>query len=187
MASGSGRQGIQKASSRGARESPEFINKDETDMRRTISVIAAVAALALWAGSVSADGDGAYSSGTVLDANLGSGKQINAEDWKEMMDVNVDGNQLTGGAINSNGGDRLSDDVVLNLGEYPLVASAALDVTVSGNEISVSGDGSSASSSLTFSGGSGFMDSYGVTAVAINSGANASQSVNVNVMSDVSL
>ena len=44
-----------------------------------------------------------------------------------------------------------------------------------------------ACSSLTFSDHSGFTNSYGVTAVAINSGANASQSVNVNVMSDVSL
>ena len=156
-------------------------------MRSTISVIAVVAALALWSGMASAEGDGAYLSGSMLDANLGSGSQINAEDWNDMMDVNVDGNQLTGGAINSNGGDRTSDDVVLNLGETPLVASAALDVAVSGNEISVGGDGSSASSSMTFSGASGFMDSYGVTAVAINSGANSSQSVNVNVMSDVSL
>jgi len=150
-------------------------------------MISAVVAAALWTGSALAEGDGAFASGSMLDANVGSGAQINAEDWKDMLDVNVSGNQLTGGGVNSNGGDRVSDDVVLSMGDYPVVASAALDVTVSGNEVSVAGNGSSADSTLSFSEGSGFMNSYGVTAVAINSGPNASQSVNVNVMSDVSL
>ena len=159
-------------------------------MRKSIYMIAAMVAAALWSGSALAEGgDGAYLGAGALtdDANLGAGQQLNASDWSGMMDVNASGTQLTGGAINSNGGNRHSDDVVLNLGGYPLLASAALDVEVTGNMISVSGDNSSADSSLTFSDGSGFMYSYGVTAVAINSGANASQSVSVNVMSEVAI
>jgi len=164
------------------------IQEGQRKMRKSIYVAVAVVTATLWGGSALADGgDGAYlgNGAVTLDANLGSGEQINAENWHDMIDVNTSGYQLTGGAINSNGGDRNSDDVVLNMGDYPLLASAALDVEVVGNVISVGGDNSSADSSLTFSEQSGFMYSYGVTAVAINSGANASQSVSVNVMSEV--
>ena len=158
-------------------------------MRKIIPMIVAVAATALWAGSGFADGDNAFLGDLAVteDVNIGSGEQVNANDWEDMFDVNAGGNQLTGGGINSNAGDRSSDDVVLNMGDLPLLASTALDVEVVGNEISVTGSGSSADSSLTFSDHSGFTNSYGVTAVAINSGANASQSVSVNVMSEVSL
>ena len=158
-------------------------------MRRIIPTIVAVAATALWTGIALADGDAAFLGALAVteDVNIGSGEQVNANDWQDMFDVNAGGNQLTGGGINSNAGDRSSDDVVLNLGDLPLLASTALDVEVVGNEISVTGSGSSADSSLTFSDHSGFTNSYGVTAVAINSGANASQSVSVNVMSEVTL
>ena len=158
-------------------------------MRRIIPTIVAVAATALWTGIALAAGDDAFLGDLAVteDVNIGSGEQVNANDWQDMFDVNAGGNQLTGGGINSNAGDRSSDDVVLNLGDLPLLASTALDVEVVGNEISVTGSGSSADSSLTFSDHSGFTNSYGVTAVAINSGANASQSVSVNVMSEVTL
>ena len=158
-------------------------------MRRIIPTIVAVAATALWTGIALADGDDAFLGDLALteDVNIGSGEQVNANDWEDMFDVNAGGNQLTGGGINSNAGDRSSDDVVLNLGDLPLLASTALDVEVVGNEISVTGSGSSADSSLTFSDHSGFTNSYGVTAVAINSGAHASQSVSVNVMSEVAI
>ena len=158
-------------------------------MRRIIPTIVAVAATALWTGIALADGDDAFLGDLAVteDVNIGSGEQVNANDWEDMFDVIAGGNQLTGGGINSNAGDRSSDDVVLNLGDLPLLASTALDVEVVGNEISVTGSGSSADSSLTFSDHSGFTNSYGVTAVAINSGANASQSVSVNVMSEVTL
>jgi len=89
--------------------------------------------------------------------------------------------------VNSNAGDRSSDDVVLNLGDTALVANAALDVAVSGNSTSVGGDDSSANSSIGISDLSGFTENYGVTAVSLNSGSAASQSVSVNVMSDLSL
>ena len=156
-------------------------------MRRTTSVIAALGAIFIWAGSASANGNSADISGDLLDVNVGSGVQTNANEWDNMFDVNAGGNQLTGGGVNSNGGDRTSDDVVLNLGDTPLLANAALDVEVSGNSIAVGGDDSSASSSLGISDNSGFTSNYGVTAVSLNSGSAASQSVSVNVMSDLSL
>ena len=156
-------------------------------MRRTTSVIAALGAIFIWAGSASANGNAADIAGDLLDVNVGSGAQTNANEWDNMFDVNAGGNQLTGGGVNSNGGDRTSDDVVLNLGDTPLLANAALDVEVSGNSIAVGGDDSSASSSLGISDNSGFTSNYGVTAVSLNSGSAASQSVSVNVMSDLSL
>ena len=142
-------------------------------MRKIIPMIVAVAATALWAGSALADGDDAFLGDLALteDVNIGSGEQVNANDWEDMFDVNAGGNQLTGGGINSNAGDRSSDDVVLNMGDLPLLASTALDVEVVGNEISVTGSGSSADSSLTFSDHSGFtnpLDPVGLFAVKQN-------------------
>ena len=157
-------------------------------MRRMKLLIAATSAIMIWAGAATAAGDGANASGALFDANIGSGQQTNANDWEHMGDVNLDGNQLTGYSVNGNAGDRVSNDVILNLeGDYPLVANAALAVEVSGNSIAVGGDNSSASSTLSFSNNSGFMNNYGVTAVSVNSGPSASQSVTVNVMADVSL
>ena len=156
-------------------------------MRRTTSVIAALGAIFIWAGSASANGNEADITGDLLVINVGSGNQTNANDWENMSDVNAGGNQLTGGGVNSNAGDRTSDDVVLNLGDTPLLANAALDVEVSGNSAHVAGDGSSANSSVGISELSGFKENYGVTAVSLNSGSSASQSVSVNVMSDLSL
>ena len=160
-------------------------------MRRTRLLIAAASAIVIWVGSAtsaSAAGDGASAAGEMYDVNVGSGSQTNASDWEEMNDVNLLGNQLTGYSINSNAGERWSNDVVLNLeGEYPVLANTALDVEVSGNQMSVGGNGGSASSSVSFTHNSGFMNNYGVTAVSVNSGPAASQSVSVNVMANVSL
>ena len=158
-------------------------------MRRIIPTIVAVAATALWTGIALADGDGAFLGDLAAteDVNIGSGEQVNANDWEDMFDVNAGGNQLTGGGINSNGGDRNSDDVVILSGAMPEVANYALDASVSDNSISVSGSGSNADSTVSFSGNSGFTNSYGITAVAVNSGAGASQSVSVNVMSSLSV
>jgi len=158
-------------------------------MRKIIPMIAAMAATALWAGTALAQVDDAYlGDGTLADdVNVGTGAQINANDWEDMLDTNAGGNQLTGGGVNSNAGDRTSNDIVLTAGDYPLVASAALAVEVSHNSITVQGENASANSELIFTNDSGFTNSYGVTAVAINSGANASQSVSVNVMSEVAV
>ena len=157
-------------------------------MKRILGAVTVICVAALWAGSALADGDDAWVADvTTDDLNLGSGTQPNANDWHDMFDVNVDGNQLTGGGINSNGGDRNSDDVVILSGAMPEVANYALDASVSDNSISVAGSGSSADSAVAFSGNSGWTNSYGITAVAVNSGAGASQSVSVNVMSSLSV
>ena len=101
-------------------------------MKRILGAVTVICVAALWAGSALADGDDAWvTEVTTDDLNLGSGTQTNANDWHDMFDVNVDGNQLTGGGINSNGGDRNSDDVVILSGAMPEVANYALDASVS--------------------------------------------------------
>ena len=158
-------------------------------MKRKIIVIVGMGAFLLWGGAAVADGDFAElgAEALALDVNLGSGSQTNADDWSSMGDVNAGGNQLSGGGINSNGGDRDSDDVALLMGDNAEVASYALEASVSNNQLLVDGNESHADSSTGFEGDSGFSSSYGITAVSLNAGSSASQSVNVNVTSAVSL
>ena len=156
--------------------------------RRTIAMIG-VSAVLLWAGVALAEGDGAElgMNASTDDVNLGAGTQTNIEDWEAMESVNINGNQLTGGGTNSNGGDRDSDDVVLLMGDDAEVANYALDASVTDNKLMVGGNGSHADSEAGFDANSGFDNSFGVTAVSVNAGASASQSVNVNVTSSVSM
>lgn len=158
-------------------------------MKRKIIVIVGMGAFLLWGGAAVADGDFAElgAEALALDVNLGSGSQTNADDWSSMDDVNAGGNQLTGGGINSNGGNRDSDDVALLMGDNAEVASYALEASVSNNQLLVDGNESHADSSTGFEGDSGFSSSYGITAVSVNAGSSASQSVNVNVTSAVTL
>ncbi|NRA06963.1 MAG: hypothetical protein HRU02_02310 [Myxococcales bacterium] len=158
-------------------------------MKRKIIVIVGMGAFLLWGGAAVADGDFAElgAEALALDVNLGSGSQTNADDWSSMGDVNAGGNQLTGGGINSNGGNRDSDDVALLMGDNAEVASYALEASVSNNQLLVDGNESHADSSTGFEGDSGFSSSYGITAVSVNAGSSASQSVNVNVTSAVTL
>ena len=158
-------------------------------MKRKIIVIVGMGAFLLWGGAAVADGDFAElgAEALALDVNLGSGSQTNADDWSSMDDVNAGGNQLPGGGIHSNGGNRDSDDVALLMGDNAEVASYALEASVSNNQLLVDGNESHADSSTGFEGDSGFSSSYGITAVSVNAGSSASQSVNVNVPSAVSL
>jgi len=158
-------------------------------MNRTFFLIAVFGIAVTWAASAVADGDGAFlGDGVTADAvNAGSGDQANVADWKDMESVNVDGNQLTGTAVNSNTGNRNSDDVVIEMGDYAEIGNYALEASVSNNKMSVGGSGSSADSSFEFSDVSGFDSSFGVTAASLNAGSGSSQSVNVNVTSSVSL
>jgi len=158
-------------------------------MDRKIIASVGTIALVLWAGAALAEGDGAELSMNSLtdDANVGSGTQTNVSDWSEMESVNVGGRQLTAGAVSSNGGDRNSDDVLILMGDNAEVANYALDASVTDNQLSVGGSGSHADSSTTFDGTSGFDSSFGITAVSLNAGSSASQSVNVNVTSSVSM
>ena len=76
--------------------------------------------------------------------------------------------------------------MVLDLGYAPQLATADLEAAVSGNSVSVGGDGGSASSNMGLHRGSDFNGLSGVSAVAIGAGSNASQSVSVNVTAAVS-
>jgi len=122
-------------------------------------------------------------------ANTGSGIQDNAEssaeDWHSLDNANAGNGAQVINSANSNGADRDSDDVVVDLGHMPSVGSAALESSVTGNSVKVSEMGAEGNSSMLISDGSGFDSLYGVSAVASSSGANSSQNVAVNVTAEV--
>lgn len=149
-------------------------------------------------------GDGAQTNGATKpdgtpvnsNANTGSGSQdnstSNAKDWKEIDKANNGSGAQIHGSRNSNGGNRDSNDIVLELGggsEGSSVASSALESSVSGNAITVAGLEASANSRMALNGagetGSGFSDLAGVSAVAMAAGGNASQNVSVSVTAGV--
>ena len=134
-------------------------------------------------------GDGNQTVSPGEDANTGSGAQDNSgtsqDDWSDMGNANSGSGAQVIDSANSNGGDRTSSDIVLTLGANAVVASASLEASVSGNAVTVSGDGGSASSSLYITDGSGFRNMAGVNAIALSSGHNSSQNVNVNVTASV--
>jgi len=134
-------------------------------------------------------GSGNQSADIYGPANTGSGEQDNSfvdgADWKEIVNANAGpGSQVLQGT-NSNGGDRVSNDVVIDLGSSSAVANAALEAQVTGNAVVASGANAQANSSITMSGNSGFTNMYGVNASAVSSGANSSQNVSVNVTARV--
>jgi len=130
-------------------------------------------------------GSGSQSSGVEADANTGSGAQSNddldASNWEVIDNANAGSGLQLSGSMNSNGGDRVSDDVVIAAGDSAAISNSALDSSVTNNTIMVANDGSSADSSLQLTGGAGFSNMYGVNAIALSSGANSSQNVSVNV------
>ena len=133
-------------------------------------------------------GSGNQSADIGSHANTGSGAQDNsftdAEEWEMIDNANAGSGAQVVNSNGSAGRDRTSDDVVLNMGAYGAVANSALSSQVSGNTVSVSGGGES-NSGMSFGNGSGFAGMYGVNAIALNSGANASQNVSVNVTASV--
>jgi len=135
-------------------------------------------------------GSGAQAIDTGDDANTGSGSQDNSytsqEDWENMGNANSGTGAQVIDSTNSNGGDRNSSDIVITLGNDSVVATGTLEASVSGNSVSVSGSGGSASSSLLITDGSGFRNMAGINAIALSSGHNSSQNVNVNVTASVS-
>lgn len=136
-------------------------------------------------------GSGNQSSSVDGSANTGSGSQNNSDvlafDWEEIVNGNAGSGSQVIDTENSNGGDRDSDDVVVQLGDGSTVASAALEASVTGNAVDVDGMGGSSSSDIAMDASSGFSNMYGVSAVAASSGANASQNVSVNVTADVGI
>ena len=136
-------------------------------------------------------GDGSQNQDTANNANTGEGLQDNstssADGWTELDNANNGSATQTVDSSNSNGGDRISNDIVLSLGDDgSSVSSAALEATVSGNSVLVEGDFGGADSGMSLSTGSGFRDLAGVSAVAMAAGANASQNVSVTVTAGMS-
>ena len=135
-------------------------------------------------------GDGNQAAAIVGEANTGSGSQDNSETsqnlWSNISNANAGSGTQLHKSSNSNGGDRTSNDIVMSLGDTAVVANGALEASVSGNSVNVSGSDTSASSGLSISDGSGFSNMNGVNAIALSSGHNSSQNVSVNVTAEVS-
>ncbi|MEE2675119.1 MAG: hypothetical protein VX466_15060 [Myxococcota bacterium] len=130
-------------------------------------------------------GSGAQNVNTSGAANTGSGTQDNTtstqDDWYSIDNVNTDSGAQVLRSTNSNGGDRISNDQIIDGLDGSMVATAALEAAVSGNSVAVSGDFGAADSSMSMAGDSDFNGLSGVSAVAIGSGDSASQNVGVNV------
>lgn len=76
--------------------------------------------------------------------------------------------------------DRVSDDLVLHMGEAGRVSIATLDTAVSGNSVHLSSaPGSAPLGGLSISGDSNLQSLYGVNAIAMNVGHGAVQNVTV--------
>ena len=130
-------------------------------------------------------GSGAQNVNTSGAANTGSGTQDNTissqDDWYSIDNVNTDSGAQVLRSTNSNGGDRISNDQIIDGLEGSMVATAALEAAVSGNSVAVGGDLGAADSSMSMAGDSDFNGLSGVSAIAIGSGDSASQNVGVNV------
>lgn len=135
-------------------------------------------------------GSGTQAVDTEGDANTGSGSQNNSyasqDYWEAMENANSGSGAQVIDSSNSNGGDRTSNDIVMTLGSHAAVASSALESSISGNAVTVTGEGAgSAGSSLAITDGSGFFNLAGVNAIALSSGHNSSQNISVNVTASV--
>ncbi len=134
-------------------------------------------------------GSGNQSSDTDGSANTGSGDQVNAESdadgWNSISNANNGSGEQISNSENSNGGDRISNDLVIGLGVAASIADGALESSVSGNSMLASGSSSDLDSNLSITSDSGFSSMSGVNAIAATSAGNASQSVGVNVTATV--
>ena len=136
----------------------------------------------------SLSGSGSQSSLVGGSANTGSGEQSHMSNdssvWDDIGNANAgSGSQFTD-SENSNGGDRNSSDVVLELGGSAALTVSDLGTTVTGNMVDVKVG--TVDSSLSLAGSdSGFSGLYGVNAVAASAGSQATQNVSVNVGAEV--
>ena len=130
-------------------------------------------------------GSGAQSIEASGFANTGTGTQENTmssqDDWEGIDNANTDSGSQVLSSPNSNGGDRISNDQVIGGGDGSMVATAALEASVSGNSVAVAGMDGTANSAMSIAGDSEFSGLSGVSAIAIGSGDSASQNVGVNV------
>ena len=134
-------------------------------------------------------GSGTQSSNIYGEANTGSGSQNNSETssdaWHDISNANTGTGAQVTESSNSNGGDRISNDQILGGGNGSMVATAALEASVSGNSVAVAGMDGTANSAISIAGDSEFRGLSGVSAIAIGSGDSASQNVGVNVTASV--
>jgi hypothetical protein len=134
-------------------------------------------------------GSGTQTASTDGDANTGSGSQDNSyasqDDWSDMYNANSGSGAQVLDSTNSNGGDRTSSDIVLNLGDGASVANSALEASITGNAVTVENGSGSAGSSLHIGDDSGFFNLAGVNAIALSSGHNSSQNISVNVTATI--
>ena len=134
-------------------------------------------------------GDGAQNVYTEGAANTGTGTQDNStnnqDGWVGMDSANSGSGAQVLDSSNSNGGDRNSNDSLLNAGSYASVGNSALEASVSGNAVETQAVAAEANSAMTLSGDSRFSGLAGVSAIALGSGSNASQNVGVNVSAQV--
>lgn len=117
-------------------------------------------------------GSGNQAQDTVGNDNTGEGTQDNSESsadlWDEVGNANNGRGAQTIGSSNSNGGDRDSNDIVFSLGDDgSSVNSSALEASVTGNSVRVTGELGRADSNMELGTGSGFRDFAGVSAVAM--------------------
>ena len=134
-------------------------------------------------------GSGAQSIDAGGSSNTGTGTQDNTssfqDEWYSIDNANSDSGAQVLRSDNSNGGDRISNDQVIGGGNGSMVATAALEASVSGNSVAVAGMDGTANSAISIAGDSEFRGLSGVSAIAIGSGDSASQNVGVNVTASV--
>ena len=121
-------------------------------------------------------------------ANTGSGSQtdsnVEANNWSDVVNANAgSGGQVTK-STGSSGRDRESDS--LEIGTFDessmLVSQSVLESSVSRNAVAVAGRESSSDSSFAMRDNSQVSGLLGMNAIAIATGANMSQNVNVSML-----
>jgi hypothetical protein len=134
-------------------------------------------------------GNGAQNADTDGNANTGTGFQDNTEtyqdEWYGIDNANSGRGAQVLDSTNTNGGDRISNDTLVDAGDTVSLANADLEAAVSGNSVAVAGSGGNADSGMSIYGDSRFSGLSGVSAIALGSGGNASQNVSINVTAAV--
>ena len=125
-------------------------------------------------------------------ANTGSGRQDNAisdaAEWEGIMNANAGTGAQVIQSANANGRDRTSNGIVFltGNGDNGKVTDSTLESSVANNSVTVSGGNGSADSSLVMQNGRPFSGMMGVNTIAISTGANSSQNINVSVLGSIS-
>ena len=134
-------------------------------------------------------GSGAQSGSIGGNANTGSGRQENftsdMSDWLDIVNANAGSGAQVVESSGSSGRNRQSDSLRLATpeGNSIKVSLSVLESSVSNNSVAVSGVNGSNDSSFVMEGGHQFSQLLGVNVIVIGTGSNASQNLNVSVVS----